>query len=119
FVFYDKQGNTLIEGKFLDDKMNSNWFFYNSSGKLTTEINCKSEEDFTPLLSINESVTVSFLVDNAGKISEIKAENDPGYGTAQEAVRVIKNGPDWQPIQDDKKVIYRQKQTIVFEVTKQ
>ncbi|MEP6467788.1 MAG: energy transducer TonB [Parafilimonas sp.] len=66
------------------------------------------------------SVTVSFLVDTRGKISEIKAENDPGYGTAEEAVRVIKNGPDWQPaIQNGKKVIYRQKQNIVFEVTKE
>jgi len=65
------------------------------------------------------SVTVSFLVDTTGNISEVIAENDPGYGTAQEAVRVIKNGPNWQPaIQNGRKVFYRQKQTIVFEVMK-
>lgn len=65
------------------------------------------------------SVTVSFLVDTTGNISEIKAENDPGFGTAQEAIRVIKKGPNWQPaIQNGKRVFYRQKQTIVFEVSR-
>ncbi len=45
----------------------------------------------------NYTVIVSFLVDKTGAISEVKAENDPGYGTATEAVRVIQRGPAWQP----------------------
>ena len=65
----------------------------------------------------NYTVMVSFLVDKQGKISEVKAETNPGYGTAEEAVRVIKNGPDWLPaIQNNHPVIYRQKQTITFQV---
>ena len=65
----------------------------------------------------NYTVMISFLVDKQGKISEVKAESDPGYGTAEEAVRVIKNGPDWLPaIQNDKPVFYRQKQSITFQV---
>ncbi len=65
----------------------------------------------------NYTVIVSFLVMKDGKINEVKAENDPGYGTAEEAVRVIKNGPDWIPaIQNNKPVIYRQKQNITFQV---
>ena len=65
----------------------------------------------------NYTVVVSFLVMKNGKIDEVKAENDPGYGTAEEAVRVIKNGPDWIPaVQNGKPVIYRQKQSITFQV---
>ncbi len=68
----------------------------------------------------NYTVTVSFLVDKAGNISEVKALNDPGYGCATEAVRVIQKGPKWQPaIQNGRNVIYRQKQNITFQVTEQ
>ncbi len=64
------------------------------------------------------TVVVSFLVDKNGKISEVEALNDPGYGSAEEAVRVIKKGPDWTPaVQDGKNVIYRQKQSISFMVS--
>jgi protein TonB len=65
-------------------------------------------------------VTVSFRVDKDGSISEVQSLNDPGYGCASEAVRVIKKGPKWQPaIQNGRNVIYRQKQNIVFQVTDQ
>jgi protein TonB len=64
------------------------------------------------------TVVVSFLVDKQGNISEVKADNDPGYGTAAEAVRVIQRGPKWQPaVQNGRNVIYRQKQSITFDVT--
>lgn len=63
------------------------------------------------------TVVVSFLVDRDGNISEVKAENDPGYGTSDEAVRVIQRGPKWKPaVQNGRNVIYRQRQTVVFEV---
>ncbi|MFZ6024523.1 MAG: energy transducer TonB [Bacteroidota bacterium] len=63
------------------------------------------------------TVIVSFIVDKNGGISEVKAENDPGYGTRDEAVRVIKRGPNWKPaIQNGRHVIYRHKQSITFVV---
>ena len=63
------------------------------------------------------TVTVSFLVDKKGKITEVKAANDPGYGTAEEAIRVIKTGPDWIPaVQNNVPVIFRQLQNISFRV---
>ena len=66
------------------------------------------------------SVIVSFLVDKEGNVSEVKAENNPGYGTAAEAVRVIQRGPKWQPaVQNGHSVIYRQKQSVTFIVTEQ
>ncbi|MDP1765191.1 MAG: hypothetical protein Q8L07_15020 [Sediminibacterium sp.] len=64
------------------------------------------------------TVTVSFLVDTDGSVFDVKAENDPGYGTGDEAVRVIKEGPNWKPaVQFGRKVIYRHKQSISFTVS--
>ena len=64
------------------------------------------------------AVTVSFVVSRDGSLSDVKAENDPGYGTAAEAVRVIRKGPKWTPAeQNGYKVIYRHRQAIVFQVT--
>lgn len=63
-------------------------------------------------------VIVSFVVSRDGSISDVKAENDPGYGTAAEAVRVIQKGPKWTPAeQNGHKVIYRHRQVIGFQVT--
>ena len=63
------------------------------------------------------AVIVSFIVDRNGTISDVKAENDPGYGTAKEAIRVILKGPKWKPAeQNGNAVIYRQKQKITFRV---
>jgi hypothetical protein len=64
------------------------------------------------------TVVVNFIVDKEGNLSDIKAENNPGYGTAEEAVRVIKNGPKWVPAsQNGVNVIYRHRQAIVFLVS--
>lgn len=64
------------------------------------------------------SVVVSFRVDKSGNVTEVKALNDPGFGTAAEAERAIKASGRWEPgIQNNQKVISRKKQTIVFVVT--
>jgi protein TonB len=64
------------------------------------------------------SVVVSFVVARDGSISDVKAENDPGYGTKDEAVRVIQRGPHWKPaVQNGRNVIYRHRQAIVFQVS--
>ncbi|PZP46650.1 MAG: energy transducer TonB [Pseudopedobacter saltans] len=66
----------------------------------------------------NYTVLVSFVVDVDGTVSNVVAENDPGYGTATEAVRAIKNSGKWTPaLQNGKKVKYRQRQQITFQVT--
>jgi len=63
------------------------------------------------------SVVVSFLVDKEGNVSEVRALNDPGYGTAAEGIRAIQSGPKWiSALQNGRNVIYRQKQTITFRV---
>jgi len=65
----------------------------------------------------NYPVVVSFLVDKEGNITEVKAETNPGYGTAEEAVRVIQRSGKWKPAnQNGRAVIYRQRQQITFQV---
>lgn len=64
------------------------------------------------------TVVVSFIVDKEGNISDVQAENDPGFGTKEEAIRVIKKGPKWKPaVQNGRNVIYRHRQSITFLVT--
>lgn len=66
------------------------------------------------------TVVVSFIVAKDGKISDVVAENDPGYGTKNEAIRVITRGPNWKPaVQNGRNVIYRHKQSITFMVSEE
>lgn len=66
------------------------------------------------------TVVVSFIVSKDGSISDVTAENDPGYGTKAEAIRVIQKGPKWKPaVQNGRNVIYRHKQSITFQVSEE
>jgi periplasmic protein TonB len=66
------------------------------------------------------TVIVSFIVAKDGKISDVTAENDPGYGTKAEAMRVIIKGPAWKPaVQNGRNVIYRNRQSITFVVSEE
>ncbi|HCL06234.1 MAG TPA: energy transducer TonB [Chitinophagaceae bacterium] len=66
------------------------------------------------------TVVVTFIVDIDGKVSDVKAESDPGYGTKDEAIRVIRKGPNWKPAnQNGRAVKYRHKQAITFKVSEQ
>jgi D-alanyl-D-alanine endopeptidase (penicillin-binding protein 7) len=61
-----------------------------------------------------------FIVSKTGDISDVTAENDPGYGTKAEAIRVITKGPKWKPaVQNGRNVIYRHKQSITFQVSEE
>ena len=63
------------------------------------------------------SVMVEFLIDKEGKIKEVTTLNDPGYGTKEEAIRVMKKSPKWTPaIQFNKNVNFRARQAITFVV---
>lgn len=65
------------------------------------------------------TVVLSFLVEEDGTVSNIEARTNPGYGTAEEAIRVIKNGPNWIPSErDGKKGNYLKRMSIEFSVSK-
>lgn len=65
------------------------------------------------------SVVVSFVVAKDGTISDVKAENNPGYGSKDEAIRVISKGPKWKPaVKDGRNVNYRHQIQVDFNVSK-
>jgi len=64
------------------------------------------------------TVYVQFVVDKEGNISDVKPLTNNGYGMEQEAVRVIKKGPNWTPaVQNGRQVKAYRKQPITFVVT--
>ena len=64
------------------------------------------------------TVIVQFIVDREGNISEVTSLTKHGYGMEEEAMRVIRRGPKWEPaIQNGRKVKAYRKQPITFVVT--
>jgi TonB-dependent SusC/RagA subfamily outer membrane receptor len=58
---------------------------------------------------------VSFTVGKDGALSAIKADNNPGYGAAEEAVRLLENSPKWIPaLKNGEAISSRVRQTVVF-----
>jgi len=63
------------------------------------------------------SVTVYFVINPDGTISDVNAENNPGYGTAEEAIRVIRKSPKWNPgIMKDQNIKLYRKLNIIFQL---
>ncbi|MFY7652597.1 MAG: energy transducer TonB [Chitinophagaceae bacterium] len=61
------------------------------------------------------TVMVVFRVEANGTISNLFVENDPGFGIAEEAMRVIKRAPIWKPAnQNGRLVASTKKQAITF-----
>jgi len=50
---------------------------------------------------VEGTVYVSFTVDKDGTISNVKNENSLGFGLEEEAVRVVKQMPKWNPGQQN------------------
>lgn len=60
-------------------------------------------------------VIVQFVVDKEGNISDVKALTSHGYGMEDEAIKVIKKGPQWKPaVQNGRNVKAYRKQPITF-----
>lgn len=55
--------------------------------------------------NVQGKVFVSFIIETDGKLTAIKVERKLGYGTDEEAIRVLKASPAWTPgIQNGRKV---------------
>ena len=50
---------------------------------------------------LNGKVYVSFVIEKDGSIGEVKVLRDIGYGTGEEAIRVLNNSPKWLPGEQD------------------
>jgi protein TonB len=69
-----------------------------------------------------QTARVQFIVDKSGNISNVEVVNatEVHPKLAAEAVRVIKEGPKWQPaVQNGKNVLYQAVQYITFLVTRE
>ena len=63
-------------------------------------------------------VIVQFVVNTEGKVSDIKALTNQGYGTEQEVVRILKLSGAWEPAMlDGKPVNAYRKQPVTFVLT--
>lgn len=55
--------------------------------------------------NLKGKVYVSFMVEINGTLSDIKILRDIGYGTGEEAIRVLKLSPRWTPAKRDNKYV--------------
>ncbi len=89
----------------------SKWRQYlerNANGQVATD-NGAPEGTYTTV--------VQFVVDKEGNISDVRALTNHGYGMEEEAIRVIKKGPKWNPaVQNGRQVKAYRKQPITFRV---
>jgi len=61
------------------------------------------------------AVIVQFIVAKDGKVSDVRALTDHGFGMEEEAMRMIKKGPDWIPaIQNGHNVKAYRRQPFTF-----
>lgn len=60
-------------------------------------------------------VIIKFIVSKEGIISDVKAETKFGYGLEEEAIKIIKNSPNWKPaLQNGTNVSAYRRQPITF-----
>jgi TonB family protein len=58
---------------------------------------------------------VTFMVDNMGNLSDFEIVQNPGSGLGEEALRVIKEGPNWEPAEQNGKLVNAKvTQTVTF-----
>ncbi len=63
-------------------------------------------------------VQLSFIIDKDGDVRDVTALNDPGYGSKEDAMRVLLSSPKWEPATvNGKKVIYRNTISITYLVS--
>jgi hypothetical protein len=63
-------------------------------------------------------VQLSFIIDKDGDVRDVKALNDPGYGSREDAIRVLLSSPKWIPAKlNGKNVVYRNKISITYVVS--
>ncbi|WP_394759959.1 energy transducer TonB [Flavobacterium sp.] len=62
-------------------------------------------------------VFVEFVVEKDGSLTDIKVVRDLGFGTGQEAVRMLRNAPKWKPgVQNGKTIRVRYSLPIMLDI---
>lgn len=115
---YDPNGNTLEDFIFSKEAFfqegGEDWINYLSEN-LKTSVPVKKG---APLGTYQ--VIIKFIVSKSGKIADIAAETNLGYGMEDEVIRVIKKSPKWNPaIKMGKPANAYRRQPITFIVEKE
>lgn len=65
-------------------------------------------------------VIVRFIVSKEGKIKDIQADTQHGFGMEKEVIRIIRKGPRWIPAQQNGRPVnaYR-RQPVTFEISEE
>ena len=65
------------------------------------------------------TVIIKFVIQPDGKISDVEAETNHGYGMEKEAIKLIRNGPKWNPARQYGRFVkaYR-RQPVTFVIQK-
>lgn len=50
-------------------------------------------------------ITLTFVIDKDGSLTDIQTLKDVGFGTGAEAIRVLKESPKWKPGKQDGKIV--------------
>lgn len=67
----------------------------------------------------NYVVTVFFIIDTIGNVTNVRLLKDPGYGIATDALQAFQHAPAWLPaFQQGRHVYYLTSQDITYQVTK-
>lgn len=54
---------------------------------------------------VSGAIHLSFIVNEDGSLSDIRTLRDLGYGTGEEAIRMLKESPKWQPGTNNEKAV--------------
>ena len=114
-VSYDEQGKILSNYVFTRKSYfkggTNGWVSYVTKN-LRSNVPCKHNAPVGKY-----TVNVTFAISEKGKLVDIAAQNDPGFGTKEEACRVIENAPRWSPaILNNKPIVSHSSQAITFSV---
>jgi beta-lactamase regulating signal transducer with metallopeptidase domain len=92
----EKKSSSQIAEKTLPEYLGGMQEFY-----IFFSANYKIPSDFKG----NGKIYISFMVETDGSISDFEVLRDSGFGTGEEAVRVLKLTPKWIPGKEDGKVV--------------
>jgi periplasmic protein TonB len=63
------------------------------------------------------TVSIFFIIDRDGNMTNVKAITKHGFGMEQEVIRIIESSPKWKPAtQNGRPVKYYKRQEIIFTV---
>lgn len=64
-------------------------------------------------------VTLEFIIDKDGSLTDVKVVKDPGGGLGKEAARVVKSMPKWKPgKQNESAVKVKVRASVRFKLNK-